>query len=278
MKTTIIGSKGFIGKHLVQRLHELNCECFEPERGDLDIFEKSLGNVIYCAGVTSDFRMRPYDTVLAHVTYLSELLQKAQFDSFLYVSSTRIYYGAEDGSEDSKLIVNPNRSDDLFQLSKLLGESLCLNSSRKVRIARLSNVCGQDFHSNNFLYSIIKDAVNNNIINLQTALSSEKDYIGIEDVVELLLKISDAGTSTIYNIASGANTTNEEIINVIQRLTACDVFVKQEASEIKFPIISIKKIKEEFGYNPSDIIRRIEELTLKYQDERIKANGTFVNI
>lgn len=269
MKTTVFGSKGFIGKQLVQRLLELQYEVFEPERGSSDIYETSLGHVIYCAGVTSDFRKRPYDTVTAHVTFLSELLQKAQFDSFLYVSSTRIYYGAKEGFEDSDLIVNPNRSDDLFQLSKLLGESLCLNSTRKVKIARVSNVCGQDFQSDNFLYSIIKDAVNNKVINLQTALSSAKDYICIEDVVDLLIKVSHGGTSIIYNIASGTNTTNEEVINEIQRLISCDVFVKQNAAEIIFPRISTKKIQEEFDFKPLDIIQRIKQLTSKYQAERI---------
>ncbi|MBP1965817.1 NAD-dependent epimerase/dehydratase family protein [Paenibacillus aceris] len=269
MKTTVFGSKGFIGSHLVQRLVELQCEFFEPERGSLEAFNTSLGHVIYCAGVTSDFRMRPYDTVKAHVTYLSDLLQNARFDSFLYVSSTRIYYGAKEGFEDSDLVVNPNRSDDLFQLSKLLGESLCLNSSRNVKIARISNVCGQDFQSDNFLYSIIKDAVNHKVINLQTTLSSAKDYICIEDVVELLIKISHVGTSSMYNIASGTNTTNEKVTNEIQRLTSCDVIVKQNAAEIIFPPISTEKIQEEFAFKPLDIIQRIKQMTLKYQAERI---------
>lgn len=269
MNFTVIGGKGFIGRHLVVSLNNAGIKVFVPEKDDQSIFTAPLGHVIYCAGVTSDYRTRLFDTVKAHVSHFCDLLEHADYDSLLYVSSTRIYIHNNIGEELCGLYVNPNELEDLFNISKIMGESICLaRISPNIKVARLSNVYGDDFKSNNFLFSIIKDAINKNNIILQTNLDSEKDYININDVAEILVKIALYGKKRLYNVASGINMSHGEIIQIIQSVTGCNLEIAKNSHTIKFPKINIDSIKEEFGFTPRRLHEDLEELINYYRMKR----------
>lgn len=252
----------------MNRLEQLGMEAYGPKREELTLFDNHLGHVIYCAGVTSDFRQRPFDTIRAHISFLADLLEKATFESFLYLSSTRVYVNQttdETGEEEGLLLVNPFQAEDLFNLSKITGESLCLTVNRpNVRVARVSNVCGPDFDSNNFIYSIIKDAVNEGKIVLQTSLDSEKDYITVNDVANLLIHIAHNGKHRMYNISSGANTTNKQWVERISHYTGCEVEVASNEKTIKFPIMNIHRLQTEFNFKPQNCLDMLEDLIRQY--------------
>lgn len=103
--------------------------------------------------------------------------------------------------------MQPQDPSDLYNLSKLMGESLCLTGGRTgVRVARLSNVVGgEDRDSGNFVPSLVREARGGHIV-LQTAPDSVKDYIHIDDVAELLPRIATQGRERLYNVASGLQT------------------------------------------------------------------------
>jgi len=262
---TILGGSGFIGSNLIRELESQSIPYWAPSRYE-NIFNKHLGHVIYCIGLTADYRGRPFETVRAHVCHLVEILEKAEFESLLYLSSTRLYKGIKTAREDATLYVNPTNSDDLYNISKLMGESLCLAFGRpNVQIARLSNVYERDFLSENFLSSVIREAVENHRVVLQTTMASEKDYVHIDDVVRLLVKIALSGRHRIYNVASGVNTTNGALIEVIQQVTGCVVEVAKEATTVVFAAICIDRIRDEFDFTPSLILDSLGNLVVEYQ-------------
>lgn len=250
MKFTVLGAGGFIGGHLLARLRSAGHECLAPVRGDATLFSEELGHVIYCIGLTADFRNRPFDTVRAHVCLLADVLEKARFDSLLYLSSTRVYAGAAHGNEETPLMAG-----DIYNLSKLTGEALCLASGREqVRIARLSNVYGGDDGSDNFLPSLLRAAVADGRILLHTALDSAKDYVALEDVVEILPKIAMSGKQRIYNVASGRNTSNRGLVENIRALTGCVVGVLENAPLTSFPQMDIARLRSEFQFEPRQVM------------------------
>jgi nucleoside-diphosphate-sugar epimerase len=268
VKFTIFGSTGFLGTHLRQYLLESGHRCIALSRSSSYPFHENLGHVIYCIGLTGDFRIRPFETVDAHVCELSRILQNAQFDSFLYLSSTRVYAGADSATEDTVLRVDPANRDHLYNLSKMMGESLCLATPKpNIRIARLSNVYGPDFSSCDFLSSIVRDAISTRKIILRTTPSSAKDYINVSDVVRILPSISESGQYHLYNVASGRNTTNGELIEIVQSATGCSVEVEDGADQIIFPPLSIKRLKEEFGFLPSHDINSLQGMIHKFVKE-----------
>jgi len=264
IKFTVLGSKGFIGSNLVQKLTDDGIVCHTPTN-ELEIEKENLGHVIYSIGLTADFRERPFDTVDAHVNVLQKFLKTAKFDSFLYLSSTRIY--SKKTQEDSSLTVNPSNFSDLYNISKILGEALCLSlDNPNVRIVRLSNVVGNNFTSSDFLISLIRDALQKKSITLHTSLQSEKDYITIDDVVKLLPRIALHGKRRIYNVASGINIKTETLVNEILRLTNCTIYIDRNATTYSFQPINIYKIVNEFDYQPSNVIDKIGEIINNFKD------------
>ncbi len=259
---TILGASGTIGRRLVAGLRAAGEDVFAPARGDEALWREDLGQVVYGIGVTADFRTRPLETVEAHVGILRRLLAEARFDRLVYLSSTRIYGGAASDDrparEDMGLNVNPHSGSDLYNLSKLMGESLCLQGSRgRACVARLSNVVGgEDADSENFIPSLLRDAATGRI-HLRSALDSAKDYIHIDDVVPLLARMARGPATGIYNIASGTRTTHAEWIDAITAATGAEVTVEPGAPRILFPPIDITRIRAEFGADPREAVRSL---------------------
>jgi nucleoside-diphosphate-sugar epimerase len=265
MNYTIFGGRGFIGHYLAAWLESQGLSCWAPERGE-NWAGRHLGHLIYCIGVTSDFRSRPFDTVRAHVCHLLEILEKAEFESFLYLSSTRVY-GVQDSScEDTPLRTDPANREDFYNISKVMGEALCLNSNRRnVRIARLSTVYPPDFSAGGFLSSILTDALDRNRIVLRRSLDSTTDYIDMDTVVRLLQRIACSGTHSIYNIASGTNTSDKDVVTVIQRMTGCSVEIQALAPTVSHPIMVTQRIQQEFGQSSFQVLNALPGLVSEYQ-------------
>ncbi|GLX68307.1 NAD-dependent epimerase/dehydratase family protein [Paenibacillus glycanilyticus] len=260
-KATVIGARGFVGSHLAAQLSKNGYDVYCPEKVDPDVYAKPLGHLFYCAGITSDFRSRPYDVVEAHTGYISKLLRSAEFDSLLYLSTTRLYHRAECTDEDAPLLVNPNEREDIYALSKLLGESVCLNSGRAhVRVARLSNVVGDDFRSSNFIYSVMDDIISRGEVTLHSTLDSEKDYIRIDDVVEALVQIALNGQHFIYNVASGHNLANQQLFDAWAQVMPFELKFAPAAVRFRYHPIAIRRMREEFGFEPSSCLPAIKQL------------------
>jgi nucleoside-diphosphate-sugar epimerase len=269
MKFTIIGSRGFIGSNLLTYLESQGHECFTPEIRTDDLEGINLGNVIYAIGV-SNFIERPFDTVNAHVCSLTKILKTTKFDSFLYFSSGRLYYNSTSTEEDNPLLVNPTNLDDIYNISKIMGESICLASKKdNVRIVRPSNVIGSDFTSKLFISSILRDAVDKGKISIRSTLESEKDYVFIDDVVKIVSEIAIRGKESIYNIAYGKNTRSDEIIDEILKHTNCTLEIQPNPTSFSFPTISIDKIHREFKFEPTPIIPKIAKMIDDYKESKL---------
>lgn len=260
MNWTVLGSSGAIGRGLVRQLQSQGMTVNVPARGDHDFYNQPLGHVIYAIGLTADFRNRPYETVQAHVSLLAELLQRGNFESLLYLSSTRVYARVTTACEDEPLSVLTQDPSDLYNLSKLMGESLCLRDRRiGVRVVRLSNVVGgEDVGSANFVPSLLREARGGRI-QLQTALDSAKDYIHIDDVVELLPRIAAEGRERLYNVASGVQITHAEWVSQLRAQTGCAVEVSPGAPVIRFAPIEIARIRAEFKFQPRPVLTALAD-------------------
>jgi nucleoside-diphosphate-sugar epimerase len=268
MKFTILGSSGFIGSHLANYFNQLGISYYAPLHNDPSIFENNLGHLIYCIGLTADFRQQPFNTVKAHVCYLLDILENADFESLLYLSSTRMYLGSKMTNEDKALSVNPIDKDNLYNISKIMGEALCLSSNRpNVRVIRLSNVYGYDHKSTNFLTSIIQEALINKKVVLRSSLESAKDYVSIDDVVSLIPQIAVKGQYSVYNVASGININNQILLANLQELTGCTVEVSPKAEAIIFPKIAVNRICNEFNFYPVSLLDRLENLVDLYRQK-----------
>ncbi|MEN5164785.1 NAD(P)-dependent oxidoreductase [Achromobacter kerstersii] len=250
---TVLGATGFIGRHLVARLRADGVPCHAPPRHDSGLLQRPLGHVIYAIGLTSDFRSRPLETVEAHVCVLRTLLAGAEFDSLTYLSSTRVYAGASDTRETATLAVNPNDPSDLYNLSKLMGESLCLHGGRAgTNVARLSNIVGLRDTPDSFIDQLLEEGARDGVITLRTALSSRKDYLYIDDAVSQILAIARAGAPGIFNVAHGAGVTNGDIASWIQTKLGYRTTVAADAPEWAFADVDVSRTQALCGQPARD--------------------------
>ena len=261
MKFTVLGASGLVGSRLCRFLDQRGHEVFAPQRNDPSIYARDLGHTIYCIGVTADFRRKPFETIAAHVTVLADLLSRASFDLFLYLSSTRVYLGAKSTEESADCRVNVTVPDDFYNLTKLTGEALCFASGRKnVRVARLSNVFCAEPGSENFLSEIMREALTTKQLIVRSSLDSTKDYIAIPDMLELLVRIVVSGKHLLYNVASGINVSNRALVDRIAELTGCAVTAVPDAPVVAFSPISIARIKQEFFSPAHDVLAELPQM------------------
>ena len=266
MKFTIIGASGFIGSHLAARLRARGDDVTLVTRDRWLQPADDLGHVVYCIGVTADFRTRTLETAQAHICRLTEVLQHGRFESLLYLSSTRVYAGAVRAREDATFQVNPASLDDVYNLSKLMGESLCLAvPDDRVRVARLSNVFGPDWESRNFLVSVISEALDTGALLFRTAPDSVKDYIGLEDVIDALLAIVESGTDRIFNVASGKNVSNRQIAARLAEICGCRVAFAPDAAAVVFPVIERERLNRILDLPPLPLLEALPALVEDYK-------------
>lgn len=261
MKFTLLGAGGFVGKRLLAYLQSLGHEVLSPARNAPLDDACHKAHVIYAIGLTADFRRRPFDTIEAHVSLASRLLGECEPASFLYLSSTRVYAGGTETHETAPLKVSPSNPSDLYNLSKLAGEAICLSSGRpNVRIARLSNVVGPEAStSESFIGDLCREATAGQIT-LQTSATSSKDYIWIDDAVKLLHQIAESGRETIYNVASGQQTSNAEWATRLSEHSGCRVGIMPDAPTVTFPPINIDRIRREFSFEPECLLDKVPEI------------------
>ena len=248
---TVLGASGFIGRALVSWLRARGDDVTAVTRMDVPALlaaRAPSGHVIDCIGLTADFRDRPLATADAHVGSVARFLGELDFSSFLYLSSTRVYARSDIAREDVALPVQPAAPGDLYNLTKLAGEALCLSDRRgAVRVARLSNVYGPGLGTDSFLGQVLAEGRATGAVTLRQGLRSAKDYVSLADVVPVLVGIAERGAARLYNVASGTNTTHDAIIGVLTGQLNWRVEAAENAAAIRFPRIDITRMAFEFG-------------------------------
>lgn len=249
---TVIGSEGFVGRHVVAKLREQGAEPFCPRRDTQSLWTTDLGRVIYCAGLTGDYRSRPFATVEAHVSRFAQVVEKASFDRIVYLSSTRLYGLLVDGTgkETRSIPVDPANVEHLYELSKMLGENLTLHhTGGRGVVARLSYVFAWDDGAQGFLSNWLRTARETRSLSLDSSPSVARDYIHVEDVADALVTLARGNCSEIVNVARGEAISNSEIADQFRERGWSVNFSREGRAQA--PAVAIDSTKlSELGLQP----------------------------
>lgn len=257
---TVFGANGFVGRELIRQIAARGHSATPVTRANWPDQGRDLGHVIFTIGMTADFREKPFETVEAQVSLLARALQGYRFSSFLALSSTRVYRGATETNEAARLSIAPENPDDLYNATKLAGEALCLAlPNPAIRVARLSNLYGTGAASASFLASVLDEARAKRRVVFRTGPASAKDYLDVETAASALIEIALNGRQRLYNVASGTNVSNGEIMAALAS-AGISCHCEANAPEPIFPAISVRRLKSEFAFEPRSLIDDLPRL------------------
>lgn len=262
MHFTVLGAGGFVGARLVAILRQQGHRVHAPARDDASWLEQDLGHVFYCIGLTNDYYARPFDTVEAHTSLLARLLRDGRFERLIYLSSTRLYdsFSGAVAEESAVLQLDPANPRHLYDLSKALGENLCLTQAGgRACVARLSCVYSDRLEEGGFLAQVLPPAAAGQNLTLDSSPHFARDYVHIDDVVSLLQALLQGGQPAIYNVAAGNNTSNAELFGALQQLTGVQVTCTRQERQTA-PRISIDRATQAFGLRPRPLLERLPSM------------------
>ena len=94
-----------------------------------------------------------------------------------------------------------------------------------------------------------------------------KDFLYINEALEVLLKIIKKGKYRLYNVASGKRIKLSRITQKINKITNCKINYKNQHNLASEPVIDINRIRKEFNFKPKkDLIESLSELIINYKN------------
>ena len=163
-------------------------------------------------------------------------------NKIIYASSSSVYGNNILCNENDEL--KPmNLHASLKVANEKLVEKFCIENSIDYTIARIFNMYGGD---DNFsiISKIIKAYKNNEELNIVNNGNAIRDFIHIEDVVDIYSKILDKKDIKILNIGSG---NGSSIKNILDFLNNHNIKIKTkniQREELKISTADISKLKE----------------------------------
>ena len=165
---TIFG-QGFVGTNISIYLKKKKYALFLPKKGKYK-FKKNLHNVIYCIG-NQNWLKDPKGTYDANLGLVPEIIFNNKFDSFTFLSTTRLYFANSEGktSENDPINIDSNNKNFLYNSLKIAAENLCLTLNNKnIKVVRMSNLFGDNFTNQAYLLPTwIRNSIKNKKIDIK---------------------------------------------------------------------------------------------------------------
>ena len=265
MKKTILitGSSGFIGKNLIKKITKYNIPIEKNgKKVDLRHREKVLklkraNTVIHLAGKTPYSKKLSNNEIFEHnilgTLNILEYCISKKVEKLIFVSSY-IYGNSKNNPINEKHIVQPHNT---YTKSKYLAEELCKNYAKKfgikLIILRPFNLFG-NLQKKGFLISNIIEAIKNNSSISITNKNNKRDYLHIDDFIDVILKMIDFDCKLeIFNIGSGESYSFEKIIQLFERKSGKKIKRENKVSKdnniLKIQA-DISKITKKTGWHP----------------------------
>lgn len=285
IKALIIGGNGFIGSNLCRKLADKGMEVYsfdmvqphEPDdrinyiQGDFfddNVLEKIIQNmdVIYHALST----INPGNSNTKYMMgYNRDFIQTVKLCSMLLNSKTKLIFLSSGGTVYGRQEVQPIKENAVAMPINHYGNvKLCIENTirvfdiqanSKMVIARISNPYGpgQDFTKGvGFIDAVIKNAINDKVVEVWGNGEIIRDYIYIDDVCEMLYSLAEyEGEEVIFNLSSGVGTSQNQIISIVSKIVGEVKVDYKDARSVDVPklILDNKKIKNILPINICNI-------------------------
>ena len=228
-KILVTGHEGIIASHLIKKL--TNCEIITDsingKRVNLQNNEEVMkiepvDTVIHLAGKTKKgLEWEEYfeNNIIGTLNILKYCVEK-NIKKIIFVSSY-VYGNPKYLPIDEQHPIAPH---NLYTKSKFLAEELCKKFSEmhdlNVIVLRPFNIFAKTMNKDNLISKLITSINTKKIVTI-TNRNSKRDFLYIDDFIELILKIKDHDFKyEIFNIGSGISYSFDEVIEMIEKSTS----------------------------------------------------------
>lgn len=279
MKIGITGATGFIGSHLIDELlkrgHGIRALVIEQKpkirkeveiiHGDLiknksiDKFLKDVDVVIHLAAIidSSDELMFAGNTQATH-NLVQEALKHSSISKIIFTSSVAVYGKNKKNNKFSETeVCYPNTSYGLskYQAEKEIIYWSTLTNKRSV-ILRPFNIYGPG-NGKGLIYSFYKEAKTKRKLIIYGDGSQERDFLFVEDLIEVFIKALSKNVSGIYNLGNIKKYSVHQISKIVRKIMGNDIEIKyspyQEGKVFNINQ-SLTKVKKELGWQASTAV------------------------
>jgi len=194
---------------------------------------------------------------------LIESALKSNVERFIYISTGRVYDQLKD-NDQSSLENSQLHPYDFYSATKVSGEMLVKAASKtyglNYNITRSCNIFGPKQSYQNLIPKVIRCILNKEKIPVYDQGLQIRDWMHVADNCSAIFSILDkAPTNQTYNISSGCETTNLELVNDI-----CNIM------ELGHDLISFVDKPSGYGFRYSVDNNKIKSLgwkpTFKFKD------------
>ena len=178
-----------------------------------------------------------------------ECCKKYNVEHLIYASSSSVY---GNNSNNEKNLTNPQ---SLYAATKCCNEVLAQTYDFNTTGLRFFTVYGENGRPDMFIYKLVKNALNNEPIELYGNGELKRDFTYIDDIVNGIIKACDIDENKkhrIYNLGSSNSTSINKVVDIVEDIL-----------NIQIKRIYKPKPKEDVDYTCADIEKAYKELNWK---------------
>jgi dTDP-glucose 4,6-dehydratase len=191
-------------------------------------------------------------------------------EKFLYISTDEVYGQLQIGEKswDENFVTSPRNP---YSSSKLCGE-LIVKSAHETHglqylITRSSNNYGKIQPPRNLVPKIITQTINNKKIPIHGSGKNFREWLYVEDNCSAIMKVLESGApNSIYNIGSGVEMTNLEMVskicNILGKEPQIDFIADRKGHDFRYSV-DCSRIKQ-LGWYPKYNINDALEKTVDW--------------
>jgi nucleoside-diphosphate-sugar epimerase len=207
------GSSGFLGSHLSKRLdifpipHEL-IRATKITPFEYFFFLSSYGNL--ASQTDEDMTIKAN---LEDLLYVLKQLKDKKFKSFVYMSSSSVAL----------------KQQTTYSRAKRAAEEILLAYMERhdvpICIIRPFSVTGVGEQKEHLIPTLLDAANTGKLVNFVP--EPVHDWIDVEDVVDGIVSLAQHGARGIFQLGTGHATTNQEVLNIVEKVTGKKVNINK---------------------------------------------------
>lgn len=301
-KILVTGGAGFIGSNLVDMLikegHEVvvldnfstgnrdyvnkQARVYELDVTDSEvfrIFRREKFDMVYHLAGQSDIQKsidEPLEDANVNVIgtiNIAKLCGEYDVKKLIYISTVSVYDNSETAIRENTFI-NPTSANSISKYSsELYIRQIASKYGFEYCILRCSSIYGvrQSDKGDGGIVKMIIDKINKKSVPIMFGEGYlKRDFIFVIDAVAAMVKSLDEGVNDIYNIASGVDIKQQDLISLVLNKLGSNVSpLKSDMrdGERYYSNIDISKAQRDLDWNPIFSIEDGIEITIQYEKQ-----------